>query len=194
MGLLALATRAVILVWGQVDDGLGVAVVGARHDGDVRRARRCAAGDPQRQVVCFRARVDKVGDLRIANSSNEAPSSAGFLLGDEREMMCANGSQAEQTHYITAGLAVLPRQVREMQHRARLTERGSGKVAVNASAYVHKPSCRYLMFVLRVASWLEMADTTCRCVRLQGLCLHGRYGASALLLISTPNAQQMTVP
>ena len=67
MGLLALATRAIILVWGQVNDGLCVAVIGARHDGNMRRARRRTAGNPQRQVIGLRARVDKVGDLRIAN-------------------------------------------------------------------------------------------------------------------------------
>ena len=85
MGLLALATRAIVLVWGQVNDGLGVAVIGARHDGDMRRARRRTAGDPQRQVICLRARIDKVSDLRVATCSIEMPSGTTLLWGLRRE-------------------------------------------------------------------------------------------------------------
>ena len=84
MGLLALAAWAVVLVWGQVNDGLCVTVIGARHDGNMRRARRRTVGDPQRQVISLRARVDKVRDLRIANCNNEASSGAALHLGTQR--------------------------------------------------------------------------------------------------------------
>ena len=64
--LLALAPRAIILVGGQINDSLCVAMVGPGHDGHMRRAGRSAVRDAQRQVIRLGARVDKVGNLRSA--------------------------------------------------------------------------------------------------------------------------------
>lgn len=85
MGLLALAAWAIVLVWGQVNDGLCVAVIGACHDGNVRCARRLTASNPQRQVVCLRARIDKICDLRIVTCSNEIAGDAATLSSNTRE-------------------------------------------------------------------------------------------------------------
>ena len=64
VGLLPFATGSIILVGGEVNDGLCVAMICARHDGDMCRTWCRAVGNPQRQVVCLRARIDKVGNLR----------------------------------------------------------------------------------------------------------------------------------
>ena len=66
VGFLPLAARALVLIGGQVNHGLGVAVVRAAHDRHVACARGRAVRDSQRQVVGFRARVDKIGNLRQA--------------------------------------------------------------------------------------------------------------------------------
>lgn len=62
--LAAFAAGPLVLVGGQVDDSLGVAVIRAPHDSHMCRSRCRAVCYAQRQVIRLRARVDKIGDLQ----------------------------------------------------------------------------------------------------------------------------------
>lgn len=147
VGLLPFAARSVILVWGEVDDGLCVTMICACHDGDMCRTRCRAIGNPQRQVICLRAGVDKVGNLR----AHHGPFSHTLHCIECPPLLCIHWSclcvkpelrkAARGCRYARIKMVRIKMVAETARAYERgLTDSGSGKVDVSSSAYVQRPS------------------------------------------------------